>query len=76
MTKLKYIKGVRTRYQNVLVEEIENGLAIMDCDTETIEEVEILTNVNTSMKTLEIYREQLENQSKKCVMQSKTTMIN
>ncbi len=64
MSDIRYLKSVRTRYRTILQREVDLCERLVQSDTyETIDE-ELLAKVNKSIKTLEVYREKLEIQSK------------
>ena len=64
MADLKYIKGVRTRYRNILENELQRCASLIDSDIELNAKEEILMKVNKCIKTLDVYREKLEDKSK------------
>jgi hypothetical protein len=65
MSSVPHLKGVRTRYRNILEKKIDESKRILVCDVEidTIESA--LATTGMCCDTLKLYSEKLENQSEK-----------
>lgn len=62
---MPYLKGVRTRYVNILTKETQIGLDILASDIELIDETELTLKINKCIERLQSYCEKVENQTDK-----------
>ena len=62
-SNLSYLKGVRTRYINIL--EIQCGSDILASDLELIDKTELILSVNKCVERLQLYCNKVENQTDK-----------
>ena len=64
-SNLSYLKGVRTRYINILEKEIQCGSDILVSDLELIDKTELILSVNKCVERLQLYCDKVENQTDK-----------
>ena len=65
VSNLSYLKGVRTRYINILQKEMQCGLDILASDLELIDDTELILSVNKCVERLQLYCDKVENQTDK-----------
>ena len=64
-SNLPYLKGVRTRYVNILKKETHIGLEILASDVKLFDETELTLKINNCIDRLQIYCDKVENQTDK-----------
>lgn len=71
MTSLSYLKGVKTRYRNILQTEIQNGSEILSTEITPPDEQQYVLRASKCAEKLQMYVGKLEIQSDKvaCVME-------
>ncbi|XP_045158369.2 uncharacterized protein LOC123524328 [Mercenaria mercenaria] len=65
MANIPYLKGVRTRYVNILKTEVEIAEGILQKDLEYCDKDEYVECVMKCVEKMQVYREKLENQTDK-----------
>ena len=65
MSSLSHLKGVRTRYRNTLLTEIQIGAGIISSDVQPSEEQEFVLKATKCAEKLKLYVDKLEFQSGK-----------
>lgn len=65
MSNVKYLKGVRTRYFNILEKEVHNASLLIQSDLVEEDKNEILSNISICVEKLQTYSAKLESQSEK-----------
>lgn len=61
-SNLPYLKGVRTRYVNMLTKEIDVGLDLLTRDIKFADETELVLSINRCVERLQLYCDKVENQ--------------
>ena len=64
-SNLPYLKGVRTRYINILKNETHCGLEILASGIKLFDETELTLKINNCVERLQIYCDKVENQTDK-----------
>ena len=64
-SNLPYLKGVRTRYINIMKKETDCGLEILSSDVKLFDETDLTIKINNCVERLQIYCDKVENQSDK-----------
>ena len=64
-TNIPYVKGVRTRYINILKKETLIGSDILALDPELEEEKGLIPKISNCIKKLQVYSEKVESQTEK-----------
>lgn len=62
---MPYLKGVRTRYVNILKKETKVGLDLLGIDTGLIDETELILKINSCVERLQLYCDKVENQTER-----------
>ena len=62
---IPYLKGVRTRYINILKKETFVGSDILELDPELEEEKELIPKISNCIKKFKVYSEKFETQTEK-----------
>ena len=62
---MSYLKGVRTRYINILAKETQIWLDILASDLEFEDETELTLKINKCTERLQLYCEKVETQTDK-----------
>ena len=65
MSNVPYLKGVRTRYVNILKKETAIALDLLATAEYTVDETEWILKLNNCVKRLQLYSDKVENQSEK-----------
>lgn len=64
-SNIPYLKGVRTRYVNILKRETNVALDLLSIDTRLIDETELILKINNCVERLQLYCDKVENQTEK-----------
>lgn len=64
-SNLPYLKGVRTRYVNMLKKETDVGLDLLSRDIKVSDETELILSINRCVERLQLYCDKVENQTDK-----------
>ena len=64
-SNVPYLKGVRTRYVNILKKETKGGWDLLAIDTELFDEAELILKVNNCVERLQLYGDKVEFQTEK-----------
>ena len=64
-SNLPYLKGVRTRYINILKKETKCALEILSYDVVLFDETELILKINNCVEKLQFYCDKVENQTDK-----------
>lgn len=64
-SNVPYLKGVRTRYVNILKKETKVGCDLLAIDTELVDETELILKVNNCVERLQLYSDKVEYQTEK-----------
>ena len=64
-TNIPYLKGVRTRYINILKKETLVGSDILALDPELEEEKDLIPKISNCIKKLQVFSEKVESQTEK-----------
>ncbi len=67
MSSLSHLKGVRTRYRNILTTEIQNGIGIMSTEVQKPNEQQYVMKASKCAEKVKLYVEKLESQSGKVI---------
>ena len=59
-SNIPYLKGVRTRYINILKKEILIASEILEFDIEFEDEKELIPNIDNCIERLQLYAEKVE----------------
>ena len=65
MSSLKYLKGVRTRYCNILEKEVTNASLLLKRDVYSCNPIDLLCDVTACSEKLQAYMTKLESQHEK-----------
>ena len=65
MSNVPYLKGVRTRYVNILKKETAIALDLLATAEYTVDETELILKLNNCVERLQLYSDKVENQSEK-----------
>ena len=65
MSNVPYLKGVRTRYVNILKKKITIALDLLAAAEYTVVETELILKLNNCVERLQLYSNKVENQSEK-----------
>ena len=65
MSNVPYLKGVRTRYVNILKKETANASDLLATAEYTVDETELILKLNNCVERLQLYSDKVENPSEK-----------
>ena len=65
MASVTHLKGVRTRFRNVLEKNIASGNGLLQCDIENCDVGRIISETNKCIQSLQLYSDKLENHCEK-----------
>jgi len=65
MASVTHLKGVKTRFRNVLEKNIASGNGLLQCDIENCDVGWIISETNICIQSLQVYSDKLENHCEK-----------
>ena len=65
MSNVPYLKGVRTRYVNILKKETKVALDLLAIDEHFVDETELILKINNCVERLQLYNDKVEYQTEK-----------
>ena len=65
MSNVPYLKGVRTRFVNILKKEITVALELLATDEYPVDETELILKIKSCVERLQLYSDKVENQTEK-----------
>ena len=59
MSNMPYLKGVRTRYVNILKKETKVALDLLAIDERLVDETELILKINNCVERLQLYNDKV-----------------
>ena len=65
MSNVPYLKGVRTRFVNILKKQTTVALELLIIDEYLVDETELILKIKSCVERLQLYSDKVENQTEK-----------